>query len=193
MMESDTDASTQAWLLCEVILNSARNELITEAMDALNEEIKAKNIEIKGSLINLPDKPSDTDMNMFIINKILEEYQSMKERYSSYLSESNNTNPDPKMIERIEKLRKFLLSVEKIHLLMSYSHVVETWINDVSMDPNLADPVKLLANTMETDTTRPEIVEFMLKSKVVTKEKVFTKEERRVLEEALNEMHKRTS
>lgn len=48
------DDNIPAWLLCEEILNKAKTELITQAMDMIHAAVESKDIEINGSLITQP-------------------------------------------------------------------------------------------------------------------------------------------
>lgn len=178
------DSELPAWLICEDTFNKIKTELITEAMDTLQEAIDSKSIEIKGSLVNLPDKPSDTDMKMFIINRIIEDKESIMERYKNHVSETEESSNDPKVIQQKERLKKFLLSVEQISMLMSYSNVINGWMHDVSMQITAKEPVEVVKSTINSDE-RVEVIRYVLGSKKIEKEEVLTNEERRMLENAI--------
>ncbi|MDE1868538.1 MAG: hypothetical protein KGH60_01045 [Candidatus Micrarchaeota archaeon] len=178
------DGDTPAWMLCEDILNKAKVELITEAMDTLNQEVKEGNIAVHGNIIELPDKPSETERDLFIINNMLQEADKMRDSFSKFINEKES---DPKSlnaetVERIEKLKKFLLSLDKIELLMGYSTEFDHWIGDVAMQVAIDDPSRIISKTIEHNDLRREILAFILKSKTFEKEEIFNKQEREILE-----------
>src|SRR5271167_1748135 len=113
----DTEPGISAWLLCEDIFNRIKNELITQAMDTLQIAIDAKIIEVSGSLVTLPDKPGETEMQMFIINRLVGEKDSILERYKAHMAIEPDKN-DPNAVIQKERLKKFLLCVEQISMLM---------------------------------------------------------------------------
>lgn len=177
-----------AWLMCEDILNKAKTELITEAMDTLHEEVVAKNIEITGSLIKLPEKPSDTELDMFVINRLLDEAPKIKEVYGKYVSDKDSGEAqNSSYIQRMENLKRFLMSIDKISILMSYGHKIDDWVYDVSMLVQIDDPVKIIEETLKNNSDRNEIIKFILGNKTFLKEEIFTKDERSILEMAYNQ------
>lgn len=173
-----------AWLLCEDMLNRAKNEFITEAIEELNRAIEEKTIEVNGELISMPDRPSDTERDMFVINRLLAEYPKMKEQYGEYI-EKNADTKDPKKIEAIERLKRFLLSLDTIATLMRYSHEIDEWQHDVAMQVPATEPSKVMAKTIKGNRERSEILELALKSKTFEKEEIFTKEERQIISQSL--------
>lgn len=168
-----------AWMICEDIFNRLKTELITEAMDALQEAINAKVIEIKGSLITLPDKPSDTEMNMFVINRLLQEKEKIIEMYGNYKIDDQDASADK--IKQKERLEKFLLYVEKISMLMEYSNVLELWMNDINKEITEKNESIIIKMTMEKVDSRSKILNYIMKSKTIEKEEVISKEEREML------------
>jgi hypothetical protein len=173
-----------AWLLCEDIFNKIKTELITEAMDTLQEAVNSKAIEISGSLVSLPDKPSDTEMQMFIINRLIEQRESINQRYASKLHDDGSST-DPKKVQQLERLKKFLMAVEQISLLMQYSHVFDSWITDVGMQAAVKNPSEVIKNTIKGEDARTEVLEYVLRSAKVEKEEILTKRERKILQDSL--------
>lgn len=167
--------------MCEDIFNRIKTELITEAMDTLQEAIDSKAIEVKGSLVNLPDKPSDTEMKMFLINRIVEDKESIIERYKGYVSKANENTGDPKVVQQTERLKKFLLAVEQISMLMSYSKIMDSWMRDISMQIAAKYPSDVVKATISGDG-RIEVLRYVLESGKIKKEEVLKKEEREMLE-----------
>ncbi len=180
----DNEPGIPAWLVCEDILNRIKAELITQAMDVLQEAINSKAIEVNGSLVTLPDRPSDTDMYMFIINKLIEEKGNIIDRYRSYLS-NDGINQNPDNVQRRERLKKFLLSVEQISLLMQYSQVFNTWIHDVALQINATDPSDVIKNTLRENEPRMDVLNYVLNNKKIENEHILTEKEREILKSSI--------
>ncbi|MGI0100510.1 MAG: hypothetical protein ACREBH_02205 [Candidatus Micrarchaeaceae archaeon] len=179
----DTDSGIPPWLVCEDILNRIKTELITQAMDTLQEAIDSKAIEVNGSLINLPDKPSDTEMSMFIINKLVEQKESIMEMYGSQMPDGAADVSDPNMIMQKERLRKFLLAVEQISMLMDYSKALDSWMHDVAMQADANTAADVIRRTADTGT-RAEILQYVLKNRKISNDGLLTGAERSMLEES---------
>lgn len=182
-MDSDKD-QVKAWLVCEDIFNKLKTELITQSMDSVKEAIDSKFIDVKGSLISLPDKASDTEMYMFIINKLLDEKENMMNTYSKYIGDVAPKDATPQQIEQSERLNKFLL-VEKIDLLMGYSKVFDDWMHDVGMQVTNEDPSDIIKTTIKGDDQRLEVIQFALRNSTILREKVLDDKERKILEDAI--------
>ncbi len=176
----ESEPGIAAWLICEDIFNKIKTELITQAMDTLQEAIDSKAIEVSGSLVNLPDKPSDTEMSMFIINRLIEQREKIIERYKGFMSE--DLGNDPKKIAQKERLEKFLLAVDQISALMHYSEIVESWMHDVAMEIATKEPSEVIKKTIKGDESRIEVLNYVLKNKKMEKELVLTENERRIIE-----------
>jgi len=177
-----------AWLVCVDILNKAKNELITEAMDTLKEQIGANNIAIEGNLVTtMPDKSAETERDIFIINRLLENANNIRQTYNRFISEKESVpqNLDSETVERIAKLKVFLLSLDKIEFLMEYSGHFSDWDHDVSMEVKIGSPAEIIAKTVRTNPERREILMFLLNSKIVQKEEIFSENERDILSNAL--------
>lgn len=125
-------------------------------------------------------------MDLFIINRLLDEKEKLIETYSSYIAEKESRKEEltPQIIERIERLKKFLLSIEKISMLMGYSNALDQWINDVGMEVMVNDQSEIMAKSCAGNPVRAEILDYMLKNETMKKEEVFTESERAVLEKA---------
>ena len=171
---------TPAWMVCANLLNKIKSEFVTEAMEELDNQVAKKNIDIKGGLITLPERPEETDMKMFVIRKLLSEAGKIREMYSdAAMSEIN----DSKGVEQRERSRIFLLGVEKIVLLMHYESLIDGWSYDVgkmAYTKNAADIIRGTANS-----ERMELIRFVLGSKTMIRENVLTEEERDILGSAV--------
>ena len=172
-----------AWMTCEDMLNRAKNEFVTEAMEELNKMTQEKAIEINGSLVTLPDRPNDAERDMFVINKLLEEYPKIKEQYRDYIN-SNSQSELPAKVQNVERLKRFLLSLDTIAMLMHYGHAIDDWQHDIAMQVQVNEPSKIIANTLKGNAQRRNILEFALGSNTFEKGEIFTPGERQILEKA---------
>jgi hypothetical protein len=181
MAKSESDL--QAWLVCEEIFNKIKTELITQAMDTVKEAIDSKMMDVKGSLINLPDKASDTELYMFLISQILEQRENIVKNYEKYLNGVDYDKLSPEMLQQVGRLRKFILYIDKIAILMDYGSAFDSWMNDVAMEIREKDPSKIIRDTM--NDSRIELISFVLKNQTIAKEEILTEKERKFLERAL--------
>jgi hypothetical protein len=182
MAKSESDL--QAWLVCEEIFNKIKTELITQAMDTVKEAIDSKMMDVKGSLINLPDKASDTELYMFLISQIMEQRENIVKNYEKYLNGVDYDKLSPERMEQVGRLRKFILYIDKIAILMDYGGAFDSWMNDVAMEIREKDPSKIIRDTM--NDSRMELINFVLKNQTIAKEEILTEKERKFLERALS-------
>ena len=175
----------QAWIACNDILDRIRTELVTEAMDTAKDAIERKLIGFNGSLVNLPDKPSDTEMHMFIVNRLVAERDRIMHSYKEHLEGAGAGIPSPEKVQQAERLRKFLLCVERISMLMHYSSVIEGWMNDVAMQVAAADAASVMRATSSGNPERLELLGYVLGSTVIKREGILAREERELLEALL--------
>lgn len=181
----DNNKDMPAWLVCEDIFGRIKTELITQAMDTLQEAINSKVIEINGSLMTQPDRSSDTEMRMFIINKLLEEKENIIARYGSHADTDKNVATTPEEVRQRERLRKFLFAVEQISLLMDYSKQFDEWMNDISMQVSAPDPGSVLKNTVKGSNHRIELMNYVLSNRKMGTENILTETEREMIKKAI--------
>jgi len=182
----DDKKGTQAWITCNDILNKIKTELITQAMDTVKDALDQKLIEVNGSLISVPDKPSDTEMYMFLVNKLVSEKDRIMHSYREYLDGASDAGLTPQKAQQAERLRKFLLCVEKMSMLMRYSEMMDEWMRDVSMQIKAADVTSIISSTYTANAERIELLNYVMKNQVIAREKVLTKEERESIESSLH-------
>jgi hypothetical protein len=184
-MDKKPGKETPAWIVCVDLLNKAKRELVTQAMETLDGEIAAKRMDIKGSLINVPDQPSEDEMKLFVLGQVLENAESMRERYGEYIRgiHMKGANATAQEVEGADRARLLLMAVDKMEILINYSRRLDSWINDASMKVSLRDPSDVLLETC-TDAHRKELLEFIKSNRTMLKEGTFTEKERRIMERA---------
>jgi hypothetical protein len=184
------DQGFPAWLVCEEILNKAKDELITEAIEVLHEEMKRGRISFKGSMVNVPERDADFERDRFLINELLQKEEEVRRVYGPYIEGKRNgaKGMDATMIQRVEEAERFLLAVTQIVILMRMSKVMDTWLSDVGMYPKIKDPAEILASTVHRTESefRIDALRFVLSSKTFIRERIFTQDERNILEKALD-------
>ncbi len=182
---NDERQDMPSWMLCQEILVKAKNELILEAIDALHRETEAKRIDIKGSTVKIEGKNSEIDRDMFIINNLLAQEDDMRIRYAeSIKSVEEGHEKNPAIVERINELKKFFLSVTEIHMAMKYARIFDQWVLDVGSAADLDDPARILAETAKKNADRIDALEFVLEDKAFIKNEGLSKEEFKITEDA---------
>ena len=171
---------TPAWMVCTDLLNKIKSELVTEAMEELDSQVAKKNIDIKGALITLPERPEETDMKMFVIRKLVSEAGKIREMYAEAAMSDN----DSREVERRERSRIFLLGVERIVLLMHYESMIDSWSYDVGRMVGAKNAVEIIRDTAES-AERKDLVWFVLRNKTMIRENALTGDERSILEGAV--------
>ncbi len=183
----DDDAGLPAWMLCNDLLIKVKNELANEAIIALEREMKAGRIDVRGSVIAQPDQQQDGENKLFVINNLITERDGIHERYDQYVKDfdENPSKFDGSAAERIEALKKFMLAVDEIYTFMHYSKVMADWADDASMRVRETDPSEILAKTASAARERAEAASFVLSLKSFIRENILSEGERRMLERAV--------
>ncbi|MDE1857034.1 MAG: hypothetical protein KGH98_03035 [Candidatus Micrarchaeota archaeon] len=175
-----------AWIVCQGLLTKLKDELILEAMEVLHREIDAGRIKVGGSMVTLPDKSAEMERDMFIINNLIAESPKIHERYDSYVADKDSgAQTDPKMVQRIEELHRFLLGVDEIALLIRMSKTFNDWIEETGEHTRINDPSEIIRLTSEAKGERAEALRFVLGHRYFAKEGVLTEDEKAMIKGAL--------
>ena len=179
-----------AWIVCEDLLVKVKAELANEAILTLQNEAKAGRMKVEGRLVST-EVPSDDERDLFVANEIAKESAAMLRDYGRYIVQ-NEGKPGitPEEVGKIENAKKLMLAVEEIATLIHYRTVTEEWILEIEGMPDIDDPVEILSSTIHgKDDDRFSVIDFILRRKSIREEKIFTGEERKMLESALNAVH----
>ncbi|HUC38850.1 MAG TPA: hypothetical protein VL944_01840 [Candidatus Acidoferrum sp.] len=183
-MERD---SIPAWIICEDLLVKVKAELANEAILVLQKEVKAGRMKVSGNLVS-SEVQNDSERDLFVANEIAAESDEMLQSYGNYIKEKESkahslTSDEVIMMETTKRL---MLAVQEITFLINYRTVTEEWILEIEGIPQIRDPVELLAHTIHgKEDDRFSVLDFSLKRKSMKDEKVFTDDERSMMERAL--------
>ena len=173
-----------AWLVCDEIISKMGEELLSQAISVMHEQLEKKRISLKGHLPTFSEGESEKEKDMFLISQLVKEHGNIEKQFTSYIKEAK-TNKDA--VSRIDELQKFLLELRQILLLFNYSKACESWLIDVEQGMKEENPELLLAKSMKPDAQlRSEILEHVLRNKEFIKNKVFSEQELKIMENALN-------
>jgi hypothetical protein len=175
---------TPKWMIAQDLLVRAQNELIVEAIDTLHIEIKENRLEINGNVIKLPDKSSEIEMDMLIINNLLEQEKQIVENYGKFIKEKEDSENDPLIIERINELKKFLMAVTQIKILMNFAKTIDEWILDFANTMKIDSVPKIIAETAKKNVDRIEILSFILDNKKFYQNEALRNDEIEIVKEA---------
>ncbi len=187
MKVKDERQDMPPWMMCQEILVKAKNELILEAMDALHREADAKRIDVKGYTIKIEGKNSEVDRDMFIINNLLAQEEAIRSRYAESIDRAEKGNEtDPAVIERVNELKKFLLSLTEIHLTMKYAKVFDSWVLDIGNSARLDDAAGILSETAKKSAERIDALDFIISDRAFIKNEGLSAEEMEIVKQAFS-------
>lgn len=173
-----------AWLICDEIVSKMGEELLSQAISVMHEQLEKKRISLEGHLPTFNELEGEKEKDLFLISQLVKEHANIEKQFTSYLKEAK-TNKEA--VSRIDELQKFLLELRQILLLFSYSKACESWLIDVEKEMKEKSPEQLLAKSMTFEMRlRSEILEHALRSKDFVKNKVFSEQEMKIMESALN-------
>ncbi len=174
------------WILCQEVLVKAKNELILEAIDALHREIAANRMEVNGEIVKIEGKDNDVDKELFIISNLLQQEPKIREQYAAYIKHAEEGQiTDAGIMERVQELKKFLLSLTEIHILMSFVRVFDEWLADFSGTMDLNSLPEIIARTAKSNSSRIDALEFIIEDKAFMKNEAVSENEMEAIRTAL--------
>ncbi len=177
-----------AWMVAQALVIKAKNVLLEEAIELLYREIDEKRMAISGSFMPMElEKSGEMEQGVFLIRHLMDQRPKIIASIGSQIKEmESRKSHDAKTIEKIESAKKFLVAVEKISMYMTYGMVFEQWFNDVSMAVKENDATTIIAKTsMTPESYRVDALRFLVGSEPFKRKELFSDEERRCLESAL--------
>jgi hypothetical protein len=159
------DDGAKAWLICEDMLTRIKDELVLEAIDILEAERKSGRVGISGYVPVMPEKGPELEENLFLINKILENTNSILDRLAGYEKELvNGSGAESATVERAEELRRFLMAVNAMEMLMDMSRVFGSWAEDMGKYHFAGSTEEILEHSIVGNGERVDALGFVLSS-----------------------------
>ncbi len=174
---------TPAWMACDEIVSKSRDELLSQAISVMREQIEKKRISLEGHLPTLTEGEGEKEKDMFLLLQLVKEHENIEIQFASYIREAQMSKQE---LSRVDELEKFLLSLRQIMMLYNYSRACESWLIDVEKELRERRSEIILARTALHDPQiRREILEHLLADKTLMKDNVFSSAEREIMSNAL--------
>jgi hypothetical protein len=174
-----------AWMVSEDLVSRISGELMSEALDLLEEEIKAGRVRVEGNLVTAAELTSEAEKHLFILDRLLGDEQNMRHRYENLVQaveEGKESNPD--VVARLEEVKKFLLVVSQISITVKYAKVFTGWFLDAGKNMRIADPSEIIYMTALGNPERKEALDFILTNKTFIKSEVLKDGELEIVKRA---------
>ncbi len=170
-------------MVCDDVLTRVKDELILEAIDILHEEINSKRLIIEGYNPVMMDRSEEMERDLYLLRNLTERAEEIRSNYGQYFTGEKTAEwADP---ERLEELKKFLMSISGISFLMDMSKIFENWSSDTGRYYREKDPSSIISKTMGSGTEREKALEYVLKSKKFKENEAVTVQELEMLEKGL--------
>lgn len=153
--------SVQAWLLCEDLLVRIRGELISEALELLQKEIKEGRVAINGTLPGSQDSGA-SDTEFFVIRRLIAERPGIMERYSAYVGRMPGKRLDDTEVHEMEELKRFLSAIDGLALLVRLADVFGAWAGDMADAMDMKSVEDVLKATSQLRVERGEALSTLL-------------------------------
>ncbi|MDE1855149.1 MAG: hypothetical protein KGH57_02405 [Candidatus Micrarchaeota archaeon] len=178
------DDGTPAWMVCDAIISKMRDELLSQAVSVMRDQLDRKRISLEGQLPAMSEEGGEKEKDAFLLSQIVKEHENIERRFSEYIDQAHVGKDS---LQRIDELQKFLLELRQIVMLNDYSKACESWMADAEKELKEEAPDVLLAKTIKKDTRlRGEILKHVLKDKSIIEGGVFSDDERSIMENALS-------
>lgn len=183
MHEGKSEGVMPAWLVCDGILSKARDELISAAIRTMHEQVEKKRLSLEGQPLSANESTSEQEKDRFFLEQLMHERENMERTFEEQIE---NASIGEKDRARIDEMQKFLLAIKQIAVLYRFSSVCGDWLVDAEKELREAEPDRLLARTAAKGAPeRTEALSYLIKSKELSSERVFTDQERKIMERAL--------
>ena len=172
--------------MCGDILTRLKDFMAAEAIETMAVEVEDGRAGISGRVATLPEESEETERYLLVIGEMLSHQGEIIAQYREDMRRLENGEiEDPKVLERAEELRRFLLALSKISVLMRFSSVFGRWTEDAGRLMKAKDIREIILATLSGED-RESALEFALSMKKLVEEGVLTVEERMELERALD-------
>jgi hypothetical protein len=172
-----------AWLVCDGILSKARDELLSQAIRTMYEQVERKRLSLEGEPLSVNESTSQHEKDMYFLEQLLQERERMEKRFAEYIEGASIGEKDR---ARIDELQQFLLALKQISLLYTYSGVCDAWLVDAEKGLRETEPAALLASTAALGAPeRKDVLAYLASSRELEGEGIFTDQEKGIIKKAL--------
>lgn len=171
-----------AWMTCDAIISKMRDELLSQAVSVMHEQLEKKRISLEGQLPSMSEEGGEKEKDAFLLSQIVKEHENIERQFGEYIEQAR-VGKDT--LERVDELQRFLLELRQIVMLSDYSKECEGWLAEAEKELKEEDPAKIMAKTMKKEGKRQELLDYVMKSKKFMKDGVFSEAERKIMDEAL--------
>jgi hypothetical protein len=180
-----------AWIVAQDLLVKAKDALRILALEIYRNEIKGKSVALEGKLVHLPDEHNEDEEDLFVVGKLVEDRDRIGRIYQEYIIASAGSR-DPERIITAERARKFLIALGHLLAVVDYSDIFDDWIEDAGMLIRKESPVEVIADSSGEDG-RADALRFLVGDRKFLLERVFSSEEHKILQDALEIIDQRGS
>ncbi len=173
-------------MLCEDILERAREEMVSEAVRTLEMEEKAGRVSVAGRMVAAREGMEDAERKLFVIGNIADHMEEISGAYYGYVERAGDAAAAG--AARIDDFGRFVLAASKIAMLVWYSRTLGDWIEDVSMHIKERTVMEVLEGTLGSEG-RLEVLEFVISGKETLFKGIFDDKELREMDGAVRARH----
>lgn len=183
-----------AWMIAEEILSKAERILMESALELLRSQIKSGTIKVDGNFAASSETNAEAERDLFIMEKLIADEENLYHRYQNLVSSvESGKEANTHIIERMEEIKKFLLSVSQISLTVANAKIFRNWFPDAGSKMSIKDPAEILNLTAAQKQERISALEFFVENKKFINSEIFMPEETEILKKAYSALEKEKS
>lgn len=174
-----------AWMIAEEILSKAERILMESALELLRSQIKSGTIKVDGTFVPSSEASGEAERDLFLMEKLIADEENLYHRYQNLVSSvESGKEQDMHIVERMEEIKKFLLSVSQISLTAKNAKVFREWFSDAGSKMSIKDPAEILDSTAMLRQERASALEFFVGNKKFINSEILMPEEIEILKKA---------
>lgn len=170
-------------MACDAIISKMRDELLSQAVSVMHEQLEKKRISLEGTLPAMSEEGGEKERDAFLLSQLVKEHENIEKQFGEYIEQAKAGKDS---LHSIDELQRFLLELRQIVVLSDYSRTCESWMADAEKELKESNAVKILSKTLAKEGKRRDALGFVLKDKEIAKEGVFSEGERRIMQDALS-------
>lgn len=180
-----------AWMIAEEILSKAERILMESALELLRSQIKSGTIKVDGTFAPSSEAGGEAERDLFLMEKLIADKENLYHRYQNLVSSvESGKERDMHIVERMEEIKKFLLSVSQISLTAKNAKVFREWFSDAGSKMSIKDPAEILNSTAMLRQERISALEFFVGNRKFINSEILMPEETEILKKAYSLLEK---